>query len=174
VDRPHGGLEKGRKQILDLRTARGQLHQLVEGAQLENEIFEPLRGSPEIVEHLLESAGQLTDLRDMTQPRHPLRRAHDVGGRSGLSGRELDFHGQAGDLVHHPPEDDEAQAGNEDGHEGGELGFHLRDEARRRDDGHEEEQGQEGNQDEDHRSRLAKAHCSGHETGDFHRWFFLL
>jgi hypothetical protein len=54
------------------------------------------------------------------------------------------------------------------------LRFRSRDEARSRDDGHEEKQGEEGNQDEDYRGRFAKAHCSGYETGELHRWFFLL
>jgi hypothetical protein len=172
VNRAHGGVQKGRQETLDLRTARGQLDQLIEGAELEDEIFEPLRGGAEIVEHLLDGTGQLPDLGDMTQSRHPLRLAH--GDRAGLSGRDLDFHGQPGDLVHHSAKNDEAQAGDDERHERGELRFRSRDEARSRDDSHEEEQGEEGNQDEDYRGRFAKAHCTGYETGKLHRWFFLL
>ena len=94
VNRPHGGVQKGRQEILDLRAARGQLDQLVEGAELEDEILEPLGGGPEIVEHLLEGTRQLPDLGDMAQSRHPLWLAH--GDRAGLSGRESGLSRPAG------------------------------------------------------------------------------
>ncbi len=174
VDRAHRALEDGGEQILDLRDAGGHLDQLVERAQLEDEVLESLRRGPEILQHLVEGARQLADLGDLAEARQACRRLVRVRHLLVRGDGSLDVDRQPSDLVDQPAEDDKSQAGDDEGHEGRELGLGPGDEFRDREESDEEQQRQQGHQDKDDRGRLPEAHRPGHETGKLHWWFCLL
>jgi hypothetical protein len=174
VDGAHCALEDRGEQVLDLRDAGGHLDQLVEGAQLEDEVLQPLRRGPEVLQHLVEGACQLADLGDLAEARQSRRRLVRIRRLLARGDRPLHIGRQPGDLVDHPAEDEESQAGDDEGHEGCELGFGPGDKLRDREEGDEEQQRQQGHQDKDDRGRLPEAHRPGHETGELHWWFSLL
>jgi hypothetical protein len=121
----------------------------------------------------VEGPGELADLRDLPQRGDPAG-LRGVGKGLVRQDGEVDLSGQPGDLVHHSPEHHEAQAGDDDGHEGCELRLGLRDEVGDGQEGDEQHEGQHGDEDEDDGGRFAQAHGFGHETSESHGWLELL
>ena len=69
VDRAHRPLQDVGQQVLNVGDLRGHLDHLVQGAELEHEIFEALGGGAQVGQHAAERVGQLADLDHRAQPR---------------------------------------------------------------------------------------------------------
>src|SRR5262245_32635744 len=68
------------EEVFDPRDARGHLDHVVERAELEDQVLEPLRRGAKLDEHFPERLRDLADLVDLTEPRHR-------GGRRALGRR---------------------------------------------------------------------------------------
>ena len=165
ADRAHRRLEHEAEQVLDARDARGQLDHLVEGAELEDEVLEALGRAPQVVEHVVEGVAHLPDLGDLAEPGNrggPLHPAEGLG--LGLGGRDEAL-GERGDLIHHPPEDHEAQDRDPDRGEEADLRLGGAHQLVAREQVDQEEDREQRDQREDHRGRFAEAHGPGPGLG---------
>src|SRR5436309_1820748 len=149
--RAHRPLEHEGEQLLHVRHPRRQLDHLVERAELEHEILEPLGGAAQVVEHAREGVADLADLRHAPQARDG-----GVGRAPGLA-RPRERAGQPRHAVDHQAEHHEPEHGHREREQHRDFRLERPERARAMEDEDGEQQRQERGQREHDRRRLAEA-----------------
>src|SRR2546426_1024763 len=157
MTRQHGLLEDLPQQILDHGNAGGQLHRLVQRAELEHEILEALGRPPQVPEHLVEGLGGLVDLGEPAQSRHGCEWYLSHRPHGPVRPRRLEAPSELDDLVHDPAEDEKAADGDHEGEEQAGLYVRALEGIDVLEQIHEEEDRQDSGEREDHGRRLAEA-----------------
>ena len=161
--RAHRALEHEREQLRHVRHARRQLDDLVQSAELEHQLLQPLRGAAQVVEHARERVADLADLRHAAQ-------ARDDGpvALAPARARPDERAGQLRHAAHHQAEHDEAQHGQRDREQHRNLGLEAPERSGAVQNEDDEQEGQERGQREHDRRRLAQTDAAGGAVGGLH------
>ena len=156
------------EQVLDARNAGGHLDHVIEGAELEHEVLEPLGGRAQLDEHAPEGLRDFTDLVHLAEAGHR-RRRRALGRRPRGRRVLLDRGGGHGDglaegasevghALREPAEEDVPEEGDGEGEEDAELRLGRFEQAEPPHEVHEDQQRQDGGQREDGARGFAELH----------------